>query len=133
MLVVVGSMPRFGSLSFFINLWCSFCLPLCIFYAEEEVEPLSFAPLRNLVTPKLLNIPQLSSCTIRGWAIWGPFPSTAVITEASQKLNRFVWFQKECSNQTVRRKHTTDLVTASPIRQQSVRRSSHMLNCSDIP
>jgi len=59
MLAIVGSMPRFGSLSFFlINLWCKFCPPLYIFYAEE-FEPiilvLKKAVLEQLTPNVVLN------------------------------------------------------------------------------
>ena len=47
MLVIVGSMLGLAKIIFLINLWCSFCLPLYIFYAEE-FEPLFFIPSLEL-------------------------------------------------------------------------------------
>ena len=36
---VVGSMPRFDSCHFLINLWCSFC-PLLYIFCAEEFQPI---------------------------------------------------------------------------------------------
>ena len=59
MLAVVGLMPQFGSLSFLVNLFCSFCLPLYIFYADGVLEPLFFDPslkLTGTINDKAVNV-----------------------------------------------------------------------------
>ena len=54
MLAVVGSIPRFGSLSIFINLWCSFCLTLYIHLLCRGGWAFIFCPPSEQLTTELL-------------------------------------------------------------------------------